>query len=75
MTASIPDTMPSVVTREPVGLWRRIACAFGMHDWTSRIDLGAKPDPERVKADTVNYFWAFAAPVCKHCPRQLPPWK
>ena len=71
---SIPDTMPDMVTREPVGIWRRIKCALEMHDWVSRVDLGGKPDPELVNGDDpVGYFLAFAAPVCKHCPRQLPP--
>ena len=74
MTASIPDTMPEIVTRQPPTASQRIWCWFGFHDWVGRTDLGGEPDRAKVNGpDLIKYFYEFAAPVCKHCPRQLPP--
>ncbi len=74
MTRSIADTMPEIITREDVGWWRRLRCALGDHEWCGRVDLGGKPDRAKVNGpDLIKYFYEFAAPVCKHCPRQLPP--
>jgi len=69
-----PDLVKYPKPRVPT--WKtRIACFFGLHDWTSRIDLGAEVDKERANRDTILYFYEFSTPVCRHCPRQLPPWR
>ena len=70
---SIPDQMPELVTREKHRL-PYLTCLAGIHEWVARVDLGAKPDPVKVNSNIApTYFLDFAAPVCKHCPRQLPP--
>lgn len=71
--SAIPDQFPDMVTRQPPSLMQRFNCFTGLHDWTSRIEMGAKPDPDRIKADPTGYFFMFAAPICRHCPKQLPP--
>ena len=61
------------VTRETT-LVQRFWCFLGMHVWTSRTEMGLKPDKERVNKESIAYFFEFATPICKHCPTQLPPW-
>jgi len=68
----IADQMPHLVERPPASRGRRFQCWMGMHEWTSRIELGAKPEVKGVQ-DVVGHFFAFSAPVCKHCPTQLTP--
>ncbi len=70
---TIPDQMPELVTREEPTTMQWISCLLGMHHWVARMDLGAEPDKLRLKADPIGYFFEFAAPVCKHCPKQLTP--
>lgn len=48
-------------------LFGRLLCLIGEHDWTSLAQEGVKPDPARVKADPVNYFWEYAAMFCRRC--------
>jgi hypothetical protein len=73
MSGAIPDQFPELVMREEPTTMQWIACLLGQHEWVARVDMGAKPDPIRVKLNPINYFFEFAAPVCKHCPKQLPP--
>lgn len=54
-------------------LGKPIWCWLNMHEWTCRSELGIKPDPELIKLDAVGYFLLYAAPICKHCPKELPP--
>jgi len=73
-SAAIPDEMAEIVTREPATRKQKIACSMGQHEWVARVDLGALPDASKVNSvEAVHYFFDFAAPVCKHCPMQLPP--
>jgi len=46
---------------------------IGQHEWVSRVDLGGEPDRARANADPIGYFAQWAAPVCRHCPKQLTP--
>jgi len=68
----IPDQMPHLVNRPPVDWKRQLQCQIGFHEWTSRIEMGARPIGPPVR-DVAGSFFAFAAPVCKHCPTQLTP--
>ena len=70
---SIPDQMPELVTREKHRL-PYLTCLAGIHEWVPRVELGGEPDPKLANSSSsIAYFMEFAAPVCKHCPRQLPP--
>jgi len=69
----ISDQMPEMVTRQSPTFIQRLMCLCGMHEWTSRVDLGGKPDSNMIKANPVGYFFEWAAPVCRHCPKQLLP--
>lgn len=70
----MPDEMAELAERLPSTSRQKFACWMGQHDWVGRVDLGVKPDPAQVNSpNAINYFFFFAAPVCKHCPTQLPP--
>lgn len=73
MSSTQPDLYEYPAPRETT-FKQRIACVLGMHVWTSRTDMGLTPDKDRIDEDLMGYFWEFATPVCKYCPRQLPPW-
>jgi len=76
LSNAIPDTMPGMVTRPEPAWKQRWACKMGFHEWVGRGDLGGKPDSKIVNSPrAVDYFFEFAAPVCKYCPSQLPPRK
>jgi len=47
-----------------------IACAIGDHKWTCLAEQGIKPDPDRVKADPLGYFWEYAAMYCARCQKR-----
>jgi len=72
---AIPDKMPGLVTRAEPTRKQKWSCRMGWHEWVCRTDLGGKPDPVIVndRARSIRYFFEFAAPVCKYCPKQLPP--
>jgi len=71
---AMPDEMAELAYRDPPTPRQKFSCWMGNHEWVSRIDLGIQPDKEQVNSShVVNYFFFFAAPVCKHCPTQLPP--
>jgi len=71
---AMPDEMADLAKREPPTPRQKFACWMGHHDWVSRVDLGVDVDKEQVNSkNAVNYFFFFSAPVCKHCPTQLPP--
>jgi len=72
MSRTQPDLCEYPVARETT-FAQRIWCLLGMHHWTSRTDMGLTPDKDLMGKDLMGYFWEFATPVCKHCPRQLPP--
>jgi len=65
--------MPDIVKREAPTTMQWIACLLGQHEWVSRVDLGGEPDRARANADPIGYFAQWAAPVCRHCPKQLTP--
>ena len=74
MSRTIPDRRPETVTRKTPTRRQRLACLFGAHDWTARVDLGADAkDFLGDGAHPLTAFFEFAAPVCRHCPIQLPP--
>jgi len=71
---AIPDQMPDIVTRSKPTFKQRWLCRMGRHEWVARVELDGKPNPKIVNSHkVVTYFLEFAAPVCKHCPMQLPP--
>lgn len=82
----IDDQMPDVVQRPAASRRRRVLCFIGLHDWCGRVDLGADAGAigreAARRATLTNYsqsvideFFRFAAPVCRYCPKQLPPWR
>ncbi len=73
MSNVIPDRHPERVTRAEPTLGQRVSCFFGMHDWTSRVELGGDAKAFIDGSHPVTAFLEFAAPVCRHCPSQLPP--
>ncbi len=73
MSAAIPDRYPDRVTRAPASTRQRLACLFGFHDWTARVELGGDAADFIAGQNPVSAFFEFAAPVCRHCPTQLPP--
>ncbi len=73
MSSAIPDRYPDRVTRSPATRRQRLACLFGMHDWTARVELGGDAKEFIEGQHPVTAFFEFAAPVCRHCPTQLPP--
>jgi len=71
---AMPDEMADLAERVPPTPRQKFACWMGHHDWCSRVDLGVDVDKEQVNSkNAVNYFFFFSAPVCRHCPTQLPP--
>ena len=46
---------------------RRMQCLVGGHDWTCAAREGIKPDPVKLKANPVGYFWEYAKMYCKRC--------
>lgn len=65
----IRDKMADITVRHPT-LRTKIACFFGFHEWVSRVSLGVDPVREELEKDPTGYFWEFAVPVCRHCPKQ-----
>ena len=74
----IPDMHPELVQRKQPNLVQHLMCRCGLHEWTSRIQMGAKVNdfvnPEENNVHTVvERFFDFSAPICKHCAKQLRP--
>ena len=48
-----------------IGGW--LLCLMGDHNWTCKAEEGIDPDPVKLKANPVAYFWEFAQMYCKRC--------
>ncbi len=45
--------------------WLR--CLLGDHAWTSRHQQGLVPDPAKIRADPVGYFFEWSTMYCDRC--------
>lgn len=52
--------------------WTWLRChVLQDHDWTCRAEQGIPPDPAKVKANPMGYFWEYAQGYCSRCGKLL----
>lgn len=54
-------------------MFGRILCFIGFHDWTCRAEQGIKPDPVKLRANPVEYFYEYARAYCSRCKKVILP--